>query len=90
VPNGFLPYRLEEELLEPPLRVGLNPPKVDFLSPKEDLLPPPLAVLRPLREEGLKVFMAIMVMRLSLIVLVRGRVESCAENSYFFRGIRHY
>jgi hypothetical protein len=46
--------------------VGLNPPNVDFLSPKEDLLPPPLAVLRPLREEGLKVFIAIMVMRLSL------------------------
>jgi hypothetical protein len=66
VPNGFLPYRLEDGLLEPPLRVGLNPPKVDFLSPKEDLLPPPLAVLRPLREEGLKVFIAIMVKGVSL------------------------
>jgi hypothetical protein len=64
--------------------VGLNPPNVDFLSPKDDLLPPPLAVLRPLREEGLKVFMAIMVMRLSLIELVRGRVESRVESIHFF------
>ena len=67
-----MPYRLEDELLEPPLRVGLNPPKVDFLSPKEDLLPPPLAVLRPLREAGLKVFIAIMVKGVSLDWLGEG------------------
>jgi hypothetical protein len=52
--------------------VGLNPPKVDFLSPKEDLLPPPLAVLRPLREAGLKVFIAIMVKGVSLDWLGEG------------------